>query len=476
MIKLTGEQERILALPPKNPIQIKGVAGSGKTTIAIKRAKALLDSYEDLFQLGEVAIFSYGRPLSSYIKHVCEEERFPVSDQVEPGYLYITNFHRWAYSFLKSRGIELNVTTNKEFYLKNILRDLRLKYPDNKILDKSILFFDSEIHWMKGKLIFTRKEYLDTPRIGRGKTDRVTKQDRESIWLVFNSYQEELKRRGQVEFDDFAPLVLEQIEIGFSPPFTHIVIDEAQDLTKSQLLVLSKLVRDATNSITLIADAAQRIYQSGFSWKEVGINIRGGRTCELKKNYRSGGFIAKAAASLLKNDDDSEDFTDIEIGNDDGVKPFLRGFVDDESKITHIKNICQKFMADHSGATACVLSTTNERNSRVALQLKDAGIKIEIINDKNKAPQLKPDHVVVTSLYTIKGMEFDLVILSDFTEGEMPSTWGKEEDDDGLHLSLQRRLLYTVMTRAKIELHLFYVKKPSLFLKEIDPECLQILI
>jgi len=43
-------------------------------------------------------------------------------------------------------------------------------------------------------------------------------------------------------------------------------------------------------------------------------------------------------------------------------------------------------------------------------------------------------------------------------------------------LSLQRRLLYTVMTRAKKELHLFYVKKPSPFIKEIDPECLQISI
>jgi len=48
-LTLTGEQKRILTLPLRNPVQIKGVAGSGKTTVAIHRAMRLIASNDDLF-------------------------------------------------------------------------------------------------------------------------------------------------------------------------------------------------------------------------------------------------------------------------------------------------------------------------------------------------------------------------------------------------------------------------------------------
>lgn len=48
-IELKGEQKKVLFFPVTNPIQIKGVVGSGKTTIAMYRAKHLLDTYSDLF-------------------------------------------------------------------------------------------------------------------------------------------------------------------------------------------------------------------------------------------------------------------------------------------------------------------------------------------------------------------------------------------------------------------------------------------
>ncbi|HOI01362.1 MAG TPA: UvrD-helicase domain-containing protein, partial [Candidatus Cloacimonas acidaminovorans] len=67
-INLTGEQKKVLFLPATNPIQIKGVAGSGKTTIAMYRAKYLLDTYSDLFREAEIMIFTYNNSLTQYIK------------------------------------------------------------------------------------------------------------------------------------------------------------------------------------------------------------------------------------------------------------------------------------------------------------------------------------------------------------------------------------------------------------------------
>ena len=472
MIHLTGEQERILALPPKNPIQIKGVAGSGKTTIAIKRAKALLDGYEDMFRLGEVVIFSFGRPLSGYIKNICKDEGFPLSEEIEPGHLYVTTFHKWAYAFLASKGVELNVVDNREYYLRTALK--KFADTDSHLFRKPIEFFLAEIHWIKGKLISDKQTYLDTPRIGRGKTDRVVGKDKEFIWQVYESFREEFKKRGQIEFDDFAQLVLDNIDKDFEPPFTHIVIDEAQDLTKAQLIVLSKLVKDDTKSLTIIADAAQKIYQSGFSWSEVGINIRGARTCELKKNYRSAGYIARAASSLLVNDEDSSEFTQVEIGNEDGKKPIVKRFDDDEKRNIFITNLLKDYFENHPDDVACVLSLTKNKNDVVAQDLNKAGIRLEVINKSNSLPKIERGTTIVATLYSVKGMEFDLVILADFSFGQIPSTWGIEGDDDDLHISRERRLLYTVMTRAKRELYMLYKNKPSVFLKEIDPECIEI--
>ena len=95
-----------------------------------------------------------------------------------------------------------------------------------------------------------------------------------------------------MDFDDYALLCLKIInsKTNFQTPFTHIIVDEAQDLSKAQILVISKIVSDETKSISIIADAAQRIYKSGFTWGEVGLNVRGARTIEFKKNYRNTGY------------------------------------------------------------------------------------------------------------------------------------------------------------------------------------------
>jgi len=67
-INLTGEQKKVLFLPATNPIQIKGVDGSGKTTIAMYRAKHLLDIYSDLFREAEIMNFTYNNSLTQYIQ------------------------------------------------------------------------------------------------------------------------------------------------------------------------------------------------------------------------------------------------------------------------------------------------------------------------------------------------------------------------------------------------------------------------
>jgi DNA helicase IV len=69
-IVLKGEQKRVLFLQVTDPIQIKGVAGSGKTTVALYRAKHLLDTQSNLFQEAKIAIFTYNKTLVKYINAI----------------------------------------------------------------------------------------------------------------------------------------------------------------------------------------------------------------------------------------------------------------------------------------------------------------------------------------------------------------------------------------------------------------------
>lgn len=63
-IKLRGEQKKVLFLPSRNPIQIKGAAGSGKTTVALYRAKHLLETQNTLFKESNIIIFTFNNKLS----------------------------------------------------------------------------------------------------------------------------------------------------------------------------------------------------------------------------------------------------------------------------------------------------------------------------------------------------------------------------------------------------------------------------
>src|SRR5271156_302724 len=81
-------------------------------------------------------------------------------------------------------------------------------------------------------------------------------------------------------------------------PFTHIVVDEAQDLGVPQLRLLSAIAPPGANRMFLAGDLGQRIFQQPFSWKNLGIDVRG-RSTTLKVNYRPSHQIRGAADRLL---------------------------------------------------------------------------------------------------------------------------------------------------------------------------------
>ncbi|RZJ88564.1 MAG: ATP-dependent helicase [Chryseobacterium sp.] len=483
-IVLQGEQKRVLFLPVTEPIQIKGVAGSGKTTVALYRAKHLLDTQSNLFQEAKVAIFTYNKTLVKYIKAITpfisggyqkdSEEIQPINPQGLK--VNIDNFHRWAFHFLRANGIDIFGKTILANGQIAIIETLKTKYQSlgSNITNKKSEFLLEEISWIKGKVFQSKENYLDAKRTGRGTADRVNRSDKEIIWKIYFDYNDTLKSKNLVDFDDYALLSLNVINSNpnFQPPFTHIIVDEAQDLNKAQIIVISKIVSNTTKSISIIADAAQRIYKSGFTWSEVGMNVRGARTIEFKKNYRNTVHIAKAALSLLDKESDKSEFTIVESARKGEHKPVVGYF-------NNWNDQCAFLLGELSN-----LGAANQINSTVILHRNHAGMRnvksflesktLQVAELRNSDDiDFDSNAIHLCTLSSIKGLEFDNVFIIDLNDDLVPYPPGFNDDQDEFHISTERRLLYTAMTRTRERLYLLSSGTPSRYLSEIDEKLVE---
>ena len=484
-ITLTGEQKRVLFLPVTDSIQIKGVAGSGKTTVALYRAKHLLDTYSNLFYEAKVVIFTYNKTLVKYIKSI--------TSQVSGGYCYdtdevnptkpkglnvnVTSFHQWAYRFIERNGIPLydvnkrrSNTISGSFQL-NIISEIKSKYSSHSIANKAVEFFCEEISWIKGKVFQSKEDYFNAKRTGRGTSDRVTQVDKEIIWSIYTDYNNQLNINDQVDFDDYALLCLKILDSNpnLEKPFSHVIIDEAQDLSKAQILVISRLVSDETKSISIIADAAQRIYKSGFTWSEIGLNVRGARTIELKKNYRNTIQIVRAALSLLDKENDKSDFTTVEAARSGEEKPIVGYFDNGERQRDYLLEQLNLLKANGNISSTVILHRSHSGLNIMRSFLVTKGYDAQILLNSENI-DFESESIKLCTLSSVKGLEFDNVFIIDLNKDVIPYPSGFNGNDDELHISTERRLLYTSMTRARERLYLLSSGASSRYLDEIDEE------
>lgn len=213
--------------------------------------------------------------------------------------------------------------------------------------------------------------------------------------------------------------------------FMHIVVDEAQDYSEFQILLISKLAKG--NSLTLVGDLAQGIYyyRGIQEWNSLIENIFDKKSTfmELSQSYRSTIEIINFSEPVLKAQN-----LNIKIS-----KPVLRH--GDEPKIIKIqdeKEISGKideiieFVKDKEKNSIAIITKDEKEAKEVEKILKKSKYNVGILKDKEK---IEKDAVIIPS-YLTKGLEFDATILFD------PNFKKYEEN------SLDKRLLYVSLTRA----------------------------
>lgn len=444
-------------------ILVKGVPGSGKTTVLLTKLQNIVEQNPD----ASILFITFNNTLQKYIK---ESLKYDVEqdlrmDLEELG-VEVYTYHKWATKMVhKLRKYRKPVEKNTFSEFFNELSGSHRFYTD----EKYIMFIAEEIAWIKNKGVKTFDEYKGIRRTGRG-TALQTK-DRKVIYKILEAWDLYLKANSLYMWQDYANVVNDHINlVNKHFQYDYVFIDEAQDLSQIQLITLRKVAR---KGLIVAADLGQKIYKTDFTWVSVGIKVQGGRTKTLSGAFRSSKEIMDLANSLLKHDSTLNE-VDIEQEYDaeeSGMLPSILNAksykYENELVAKLIKEILTEAKEDNWNPTIAVLLLENNRLDgwRKSFYYKD--IQSEIIREQDGSA-LTPG-VKLLTMHGAKGLEFDYVIISGLNN-RFPSLKNLLEDEIESTVDTNRRLLYVSMTRAKENVYLTYKGQPSRYIGELDED------
>ncbi len=215
----------------------------------------------------------------------------------------------------------------------------------------------------------------------------------------------------------------------------YVMIDEVQDYTVAQLMVLARFFSRA--HFLLLGDEHQAIMEGTATFaqvREVFTETHGSvEECRLRTSYRSSPEITELFSSLL----DADEQMTLSSVQRAGVAPVIREFEadDTENYLSELRRIAEE-AAGEDGLTAIVAQS----DPRVSWLSKQLGDRVQVLG---KDSDLPGQGVVLLPLRVAKGLEFDHVVIPDAQAEVYP------QDD------LSRRRLYTAISRAMHRITIF---------------------
>jgi len=446
--------QRKMATGIKNgAVRILGGAGTGKTVVAMHRAKWLAEHVATGSQ--RVLFTTFTKNLAADIKSnlgsICTSETLAKID--------VINLDRWVSNFLRQRHYEYQIAFDGDSTRQSLWQQALDLAPVNMRLPDA--FYREE--WQRviqPQSIVTLDQYKKASRIGRG--TRLNRSDRVKVWTVFEEYRNLLTQHKKKEVDDGYrdAAQLMQGEPGTSH-YAAVVVDEAQDMSTQAFHLIRQLVPEGANDLFIVGDGHQRIYgRNKVVLSRCGINIRG-RARKLRLNYRTTEEIRQWAVNLLEG----FPVDDLDGGMDDnrGYKSLAHGIA---PQIEHFDSPEQQgdFIASYLDAirkegfpldTVCIVGRIKTELSLIQEQLRGAGIECEEITG-DQSDSNKEGAVRIATMHRVKGLEFDEVILASVNEGIVPlskALVGKGDAVEKRQADLEERaLVYVAMTRAKKKL------------------------
>lgn len=445
-IFLHPTQRKVVEKNFNGPARVLGGAGTGKTVVAMHRAKMLASNLES----NEKILFTtYTKNLAEDIKDnlrkICTAEEMKRID--------IINLDAWVSNFLRRQGYEYQIVYDEE--VDKAWRDaIAIAGGDLNFVEN--FYKDEWVKVVQAQEVYDKVSYCKASRIGRGV--RLDRKVRMQIWDVFDEYQNIMNEKLQRDVETAmyeCRKILENKKL--TGQYTSIIVDEAQDLSPSAYRLLRSLAGDEhRNDIFIVGDSHQRIYRNKAVLSKCAINVRG-RSSYLRINYRTTEEIRKFAFGLLNgvSFDDLDDDYDNGKGCQSlthGDKPEIKEFATPEEELDYlVSKIHELETVGVEQKNICIVARTHKLLDSYIAGLQRAGIKSFEIK-ANKTDDRTFEGVRIATMHRVKGLEFDYVFAVAVNKKVLPfGTRADFEDDISLEefRTGEKCLLYVALTRAR---------------------------
>ncbi len=451
---LHPSQKQLVEGTFKGAVKVTGGAGTGKTVVAMHRARHLARSGQRVLLTSFVHTLC--RNIDRNLRVLCNEE--------ERKSITVETVDAAALALVRASGTRVGFATSD---------DVRAALGASAVYAGALNDRDFlEAEWdrvVAAQGLVTWTEYRDAKRTGRGRA--LSASERKQAWAAFERAIERLESAGKLPSHILMRRASESLTSGkVASPYDAVIVDELQDLTPAALRFVAALAAKRPDAVMLLGDGGQRIYPGGFSLKALGIDVRG-RSRVLRLNYRTTRQIQRAADQILGGTtDDLDGATEDRSGTQSllsGPPPALRGFKSGDEHDSFIIASIQRLMKEGlAPREVAVFARTGEVVKAIRDCLHRAEIPYEELDRDTDVSAAQG--VCLGTMHRAKGLEFKAVIVARCDEGSLPPASilarTKDPSDREAVVALHRQLLYVAVTRARDESIVTWVGKPSPFL------------
>lgn len=298
----------------------------------------------------------------------------------------------------------------------------------------------------------TWDDYRDVSRLGR-KT-RIGGKQREALWAIFERVRAGLLERRVVTWSDVFGRLTESISTNGGSPYAFAVIDEAQDLGVAEARFFAAMAAGRGDGLFFAGDLGQRIFQQPFSWRALGLDVRG-RSHTLRINYRTSHQIRLHADRLLpamvSDVDGNTEGRRGTVSMFDGPPPIVVACKDSDHECSTVgKWIMERLREGCAPSEVGVFVRSDAELKRARAAVKAAGARVVELNDK---VEVEDGAVAISTMHFAKGLEFRSVVVMACDDDVIPQSDRIESVADDADLeevyNTERHLLYVACTRAR---------------------------
>jgi superfamily I DNA/RNA helicase len=416
-IFLHPTQQSVVDATYNGPARVSGGPGTGKTVVALHRARRLAES-----GTGTVLVTTFTATLADSLQ---DGIGMLVDDPATSARISVCHIDRLANRiFREVHGTPTFVNNEAELW-----RAASVSRPHSF----TETFLAEE--WRQVVLAQQVDEedgYLLADRRGRGR--RLGIRQKLQIWTVITAFEQLLRDRGLWTYETVRREATRILGNRSDKPYRHIIVDEAQDLGQDQWRLLRSAVARGVDDIFIAGDPHQRIYDNHITLRDVDINVTG-RSSRLSINYRTTAEILAWSLGVMRGEpvDDMAGGVDSLAGcrsEVHGQPPQPAGFDSAAAEIDHLVAEVRNWLDSGIDPAEIGIATRAKYfGEQIHQALRSVGIPTHLLVQGRAAT----DAVSVGTMHRMKGLEFRCLAVAGVGAGAVPAPNAVTPADEDLY-------------------------------------------